>query len=160
MDIDAVTFRSIVKSLLPRATTLSRDEAEAIVHVAQLAGGVDLDEDPSEVRLQRQLVSHVCTLANVTPDSIAPASPLPIDDEERRAWIVRLAKRLTTSGVAELAYVIAHLITVSDLEIAPVESVFVESLRDGLGIGRERAAELAVTISSMITPGVALAAPA
>jgi hypothetical protein len=154
MNIDATTFRTIATRLLPPGESLSADEATAIVHAAQLAGGVDLDEDADEVGLVRQLSGHVCTFAGISPADVPVVSPLPIDDEERRAWIARLASMLPAQGARELAYVISYLVTVVDLELDPIESTFVEDLRVAFCILRERARDLAITVSSMITPGV------
>ena len=153
MEIDAATFHAITNRILP-ATSLSAAETTALVHTAQIAGGVDLDEDASERTMRRQLERYVCTIAGIDPTSVAPASPLPIDDEERVAWAARLASALRSPGVDELAYVIAYLVTVADLQLAPVESTFVEQLREALEIDRARANDLITTVSSMITPGV------
>lgn len=157
MEIDAQTFRTFVTRLLPEGKVLSPDEAASIIQIAQLAGGVDLDEDPGELRLERQLARYVASLGGLPAGRVAPVSPLPLDREERRAWIARLAAGLDTEEVGQLAYVIAYLVTIGDLEIAPVESTFLEELRAALGIGRDLASDLVVSISSMITPGVATA---
>ena len=100
-----------------------------------------------------QLARHVCANAGIDLDRVPPASPLPIDGEERAAWITRIASGLRTAGVRELAYVVVYLVTVADLEIAPAESAFLDQLRDALDIANDRASDIAVTVSSMLTPG-------
>jgi hypothetical protein len=153
MQIDAVTFRTIARRLLS-PNTLTRDEAFAIAHAAQIAAGVDLWENPEEHALLRQLVEHVCVIVGITPADIQPASPLPIDGEERHAWCVRIASALNTPGADELAYVVAYLVTVADIEMAPLENDFLDELRIVLGLDRGHAADVVVTVSSLLTPGV------
>lgn len=155
MQLDAVTFRTIAKRILSPASALTSDEAVAVIHAAQVTAGVDRLENAEEQSLLRQVARHVAAIAGVAPDAIPPASPLPLDDEEWRAWIDRLAGALHAPGASELAYVLAYLVTIADVEIAPVESSFLDELRAALGIDRDRAADLVVMVSSLVTPGLA-----
>jgi hypothetical protein len=80
-------------------------------------------------------------------------SPLPIDAEERRAQIASLATQLATTSARELAYLVAYLLIVSDLELAPVETELLEGLQRALWIEGPRASELAAEVSELVTPG-------
>ena len=71
------------------------------------------------------------------------------DDAER---LVTLAKQLTAVPSRELAYSIAHLLTISDVAIAPEEDELLVDLRTALEITEDRAEELARVIGSAITP--------
>lgn len=158
MELDAATFRSIVRHLLPRPS-LSPAEAVAIAQLAELATDVDLNEMSSELTLLRQVRRRVCELAGVAPESVPAPTPLPIDDEERRAWIARLAPQLTSPGTGALAYVLVYLCTVGDLAIEPVETSFVDQLEDALGLDHERASDLVARVTEMLTPEVDAEAP-
>ena len=71
------------------------------------------------------------------------------DDDER---IHGLAAKLSTSASKELAYAVSHLLTVVDVQIAPEEEAFLESLRTALGIDDDRADDLAAQLGAAITP--------
>jgi len=161
MELDATTFDTIATHLLPRGARLTPDEATAIAQLAELATDVDFDEMSSELALRRQIQGHVCRLAGISPDRVPPPTPLPLDDEERRAWIARLAPQITTPGAGALAYVLVYLCTVGDLALEPVETSFVDELEEALGLDHERASDLVARVTEMITPDVGeeLAAP-
>ena len=73
-------------------------------------------------------------------------------DEEDDVRLKALAGKLATPAAGELAYAVAYLLTVADVQLAPEEDAIVESLRTALGIGEDRAAEIAATVSAAITP--------
>jgi hypothetical protein len=131
----------------------SPSETRAILQIAQLAAGVDLSDDAAEHGLLGALTYRLCTLAEIPISSVPVLSPLPIDAEERNALISSLASRVVTTGGRELAFIVAYLLTVSDLELAPVESELLEGLRRALWIRRERANELLADASELVTPG-------
>jgi hypothetical protein len=151
MQIDATAFRSIV-SAVPGGSLLAAD-GRTIVQIAELAAGVDLDDDADERILLDAMSQHVCASAGIARESVPAVSPLPLDDEERIAWVCALATQLTTTGARELAYVVAYLLAASDLELAPVESVFLGELREALSIPEERASDLLGTVTEIVTPG-------
>jgi hypothetical protein len=151
MQLDSTAFRSIV-GVVPGDRLLAAD-ARTIVQIAELAAGVDLDDDADERILLEAVGQHVCASAGIARDSVPVVSPLPLDHEDRMAWICALATQLTTTGARELAYVIAYLLTASDLELAPVESTFLGELREALSIPEERASELLATVTEIVTPG-------
>lgn len=153
MELDAITFRTLAKQLLPPRSTLSADEAAAVVQIAELAVGVDLEEGAEERALLQQIKRHVCAIGGISPDDVPEVSPLPLDDEERRAWCARLARRLASRGARELAYVLAYLCIAGDLELAPVEGSLIEDLQRALDIDNARADELVEAVAELATPG-------
>jgi hypothetical protein len=153
MELDAITFRTLAKQLLPPRSTLSADEATAVVQIAELAIGVDLEEGAEELALLRQVKRHVCAIGGISPDDVPAVSPLPLDAEERRAWCAQLAHRLDSNGARELAYVLAYLCIAGDLELAPVESSLIVDLQGALDIDNARADELVEAVAVLATPG-------
>ncbi len=153
MEIDADRFHRIIHAVIPETASLSADDATAIVQICDLAASTDLDEDSDERAVFEAFAHEVCDSAGIPRDRVPVMSPLPIDDEERCAWIRRLGGKLTSEGARELAYVAANLLAVSDLEIAPVEQKMLEQLRGELGLGEDRARDLVATASEIVTPG-------
>jgi hypothetical protein len=101
----------------------------------------------------QQVTRHVCAMGEISRDSVPVVSPLPIDAEERAVWTERLVGELTTTGARELAYVIAYVLTVGDLELAPIEGTWVEELRRAMFIEDSRARELVAMVASLLTLG-------
>ena len=126
MNIDAQTFHRIAKPIVPPNATLSPYEAHAIVQLAYLAYGADLDEDRGEREVLQQLGRYVCGLGGITFESVARPSPLPLpeDDEARMGWLQEVGGRLASTTARELGYVVASLVTMGDLEASPAESIF------------------------------------
>ncbi|HVK82690.1 MAG TPA: hypothetical protein VM513_01215 [Kofleriaceae bacterium] len=153
MDLDAITFRTLAKQLLPPRTTLSPDEAIAVVQIVELAVGADLDEAVEEHALLQQVKRHLCAIGGISPDDVPVVSPLPLDGEERRAWCERLAGALLTTGARELAYVLAYLVIAGDLELAPVEGSLIDDLQHALELSDGRADEIIQAAAELATPG-------
>jgi hypothetical protein len=154
MNIDAQTFRRIAKPIIPPNATLSPYEAQAIVQLGYLAFGADLDEDRDERALLDQLGNYVCGLGGIELANVPRPSPLPLprDDEARIGWLEDLGAQLTSTTARELGYVVASLVTMGDLQSSPVESVFLDELRQVLGIEEERAGELVLHATQQVTP--------
>lgn len=150
--LDTTTFGRLL-DIVMLGTSPSPTETRAILQIAQLAAGVDLDDDDDEHGLLGSFTYRLCTLARIPISSVPALSPLPIDDEERNALISSLANRVVTTDGRELAFIVAYLLIVSDLELAPVETELLENLRCALWIERDRAAELLAEASELVTPG-------
>ena len=133
-------FRTTMRGRIP-----SRDEIRTILKIAFLTAEIDLDEDPDELQLLRTACRMLFQLAGYPPEQLPIVSPLPLpeDPEARSACIHDLAQRLPIEGARELAFGIANLFVVEDLELAPIEQAFLEELRRELHIDPARAAELA-----------------
>jgi hypothetical protein len=153
VDVNLHLTDEFIRSILS-TERLDAAQVNAIVRMAYLAAEIDFTEDTAERATLVGLGEQLSRIAQVPVQSIAPISPLPIDDEERRARIREIGLDLTTRSARELAYVVAYLLAVSDVELAPVETRFLEDLQAALDIEDDRAAELAATAASAATPGV------
>jgi hypothetical protein len=150
--VDDAKLRDLVASTL--AGELHSRELPAILEAAQLAAAIDLDDASEERSLVRVLIARLCAIAGVDASTVRPLSPVPMDREERDARLAALRERLITPGARELAFVLAYLVVVADLELAPIETDLLDAMQRTLSIPRERAAELVAMASGIVTPGV------
>lgn len=150
--LDNATFRRMLDLVMPGASP-DPEEARTVLQLAQLAAGVDLDDDAAERGLLGTLTLQLCAAARIPISSVPRLSPLPLDAEERCAHIASLASRLATTRARELAYAVAYLLIVVDLELAPVETELLAELRRALWLDDLRAAELAAAVAELVTPG-------
>src|SRR4051812_17094833 len=146
MSIDPTRFRDAIRSI--HTGTLSESDAETIVAIAQMAVDADGREDPDEIRTFFAMGKAIYELAGLK-DSPTPTFAGDEEDDDR---IKSLAGALGSPAAKELAYAVAFVMAVSDVDLAPEEGVLVEKLQDALAINEERAGELAATISAAITP--------
>lgn len=152
IELDPGTFRRLTDAVMP-GERLAPSEARTIAQLAQLAAGIDLEDDAAERGLLGELTHHLCALAGIPSSSVPVLSPLPIDAEERRARIASLASQLAAPRARELAFVAAYLLIASDLELAPVESELLDGLRRAFELDAARADELLAEASALVTPG-------
>ena len=156
MHVSPGAFREIVTATLGSRDTgyregaaLGEDEAVALVRIAHLALAADDREDSDEVEVVHELVAQLCVLANTG----AIASPeLAHGDGDRLARIRDLGRQLRATPARELAYALAYLVSIADLELAPAEQALVDTLAPALGLAGERAAELAILAARAVTP--------
>jgi hypothetical protein len=146
MTIDAAQLRTALKNVHPGS--LSPDDAETIVALAQMSVDADGQEDADEIRMFFALGKAVYELAGLT-ETPTPTFAVDEDDDER---IHGLAAKLSSASSKELAYAVSHLLTVVDVQIAPEEEAFLENLRTALGIDDDRADDLAAQLGAAITP--------
>lgn len=146
MSIDVGRFPDILRTQHPGP--LSPVDAEVIVAIAQLAVDADGQEDPDEIKMFFALGNAVFSLAGMA-EAPTPTFASGDDDAER---LVILAKQLTAVPSRELAYSVAHLLTISDVAIAPEEDDLLVDLRNALDISEDRAEELARVIGAAVTP--------
>jgi hypothetical protein len=152
MQIDASTYETIVRTIIA-APALSPADAATILQIAQLAVDVDLEEYVEERAALDTLTGYVAASGGIDRDAVSPVSPLPTDDEERAAWLDMLARKLSSTGARELAYALAYVVIVSDVELSPIEIELMDELRTKLAIAVDRAAELVEVVSELVTPG-------
>jgi hypothetical protein len=150
--LDTLTFGRLLDLVMP-GTGPSPAEVRTILQLGQLAAGIDLDDDDAERSLLGAMTRRLCASAEIPISSVPVLSPLPGDAEERNAQIVSLASRLVTTQARELAFVMAYLLIVSDLELAPLELELLEALRCALCIDGSRATDLLAEASELVTPG-------
>jgi len=146
MNIDAGRFREILQAQHPGP--LSPIDAETIVAIAQLAVDADGQEDADEIKMFFALGKAVFGLAGMAE----AATPTFADAEDDAERLLSLAKQLTAVPSRELAYTVAHLLTISDVAIAPEEDDLLVELRTALEIAEDRADELAAAIGAAVTP--------
>jgi hypothetical protein len=134
-------------------------ELQTLLLVVQLAAEIDLDEDPAELTLLRTLTDRLCATTGIALDRFPLLSPIPTDDEERAAQLAALAQRLPTTGTRDLAFALAYLMIVADLELAPIEDALLRQLQRALTIPPERASRLLDAVGRIVTPGADEARP-
>ncbi len=151
IELDDAKFQEILDITVGHER-LEPQELRAIVYLVQLAAAIDLDDDPAEQPLVQALTSRLCALGGLATNAIPPLSPIPTDVEERTARLAMLARCLVSSAGRDLAFGLAYLVIVVDLELAPVEGDLLEQLQDQLAIPRARAGEVALAIARVVTP--------
>jgi len=150
VNIDAAQYQSIVTAAFGQPGELAAGDAELIIAIAQLAVAADRVDDPEERALFRELAAHVYTHAKQATE--APDLG-PVDDEDQRQDQLRShAGQLAGKPAAALAYAIAYVLVISDLELAPEEDALLETLGKALGLTDDRVDELAAVVSEAITP--------
>jgi tellurite resistance protein len=158
-DLDDSTADRLFQAIVPPGPALAAAEVTAILQLGWLVAEIDLREDSDELAVWRSIARRLMTTSGDSPACVEPVSPLPLDDEERTARIHELAAKLSTRSARELAYAIAYLVAVADVELGPIEQSFLDQLRRALGIEEERAAYLVATAARIVTPRGDDAAP-
>ena len=129
---------------------LTPADAELVVAIAQLAVAADRVDDPDEQALFQQLAGHIYEHANVktTPPTLGP-----VEDAEARIDHLRThAAQLQGKASAALAYSVAYILAISDMDLDPEEGELLDILRDALGLDEEKADDLLPIVSELITP--------
>lgn len=146
MTIDAALLDKALRTIHPGA--LSPADAETVVALAQMSVDADGAEDADEIKLFFTVGKAVYALAGLK-DSPTPTFAADEDDAER---VVSLAAQLSSPQARELAYAVAHLLSIVDVQIQPEEDDFLTGLATALQIDEERAEELASQLGAAITP--------
>jgi hypothetical protein len=146
MSIDPGRFREAIRTI--HAGKLAEADAETIVAIAQMTVDADGREDPDEIQTFFAMGKALYELAGIN-DTPTPTFAGDEEDDER---LRGLANKLGTPAAKDLAYAVAFVMSVSDIDLAPEEGALVEKLQAALAIDEDRAGELASTISSAITP--------
>jgi tellurite resistance protein len=151
-DLDDATADRFFQAIVPPGPALSAAEVTAVLQLGWLVAELDFHEDGDEIAVWRSIARRLEMTSGGSPAPVAPVSPLPLDDEERSARIHELSAKLSTRSARELAYAVAYLVAVADVELGPVEQSFLDHLRRALGIEEERAAYLVATAARIVTP--------
>lgn len=146
MTLDTVRFREILTPFHPEA--VSAAHAEAIIELVQLTLDSDGREDVDEIQAFFALAKAVYAMANIA-DAPTPSFVTGDEDHERMRELVG---HLTTTQSKELAFASAHLLSISDVDIAPEEDQFLADLRDALAIPEERAEAITAQLNAAVTP--------
>ena len=125
-------------------------EAELVVSLCQLAVQADEVEDTDEAALFQSIARNVYDHAKVdtTPPEFHPLA----DRDQRLDLIKSTAAQLAGKQSAGLAYALSYILAVSDFDLAPEEGELLEDLADALEIDPDRADELIVATTEVITP--------
>lgn len=146
MPLDTTRFREVLTPLNPGP--LSPTDAEAIVELAQLTLDADGREDADEIKAFFAVGKAVFAMAGLDG---APTPTFASDDEDNERMRT-LATGLTTPAAKELAFACAHLLSISDIDIAPEEDAFMGALRDALAMTVERGDAIAAELNAALTP--------
>ena len=149
--VDQSRLRRVVDAVLPERA-LDITQATMILQIAQLAAGVDLHEDPAEQATLQAIAQHVFSIVGVRADDVQPIPPVP-DEDARSVWLGAIAAQLESRGARELAYALAFLVSVSDLELTPVETAALEEFQHALGLDHRRATDLIILLSDIVEAG-------
>ncbi len=153
--LDQTRLRQIMETVL-QGSSLDRAQATTILQFAQLAAGVDLDDDPAEQAILQTLAQQIASVLGTKPDDVLPIPPLP-DEDARLHWLGALASELETRGARELAFVLAFLVSVADLDLNALEMSSLEELQRVLGVDEQRATDLVVFVTETVASGEASA---
>jgi hypothetical protein len=123
---------------------LEREDAEAILELAQLVIDVDGGEGRDEIELYFAIGKLLFELAEA-PDTAIPTFATDQDDDER---LFELATQLKSTATRELAFAVTRVLAEADLEIVGAEDTFLDRLRSLLSISKERADELDTIVRS------------
>jgi tellurite resistance protein len=152
MNIDAEQYAKIVQASFADTpdAKLTPAHAELVIAIAQLAVAADRVEDPDEQALFASLAQHVYGQAKL---KTSPPTLGPVEDEEQRIEHLQShAAQLRGTPAAALAYSIAYVLTIADLDLAPEEGELLDLLVEALGLDPERADDLTATVAEAITP--------
>ena len=144
MHVNGDAFRSMVTATAGDGTTIAESDARAVLGICALVAGADDKTDVDEDSVLGEIAGH---LGPTVPDVRAN------DDLERLEQIREIGGELSTQGVRDLAYALAYVVAIADLELAPAESEFLADLAVALGVSDARADELAALCAQAITPG-------
>lgn len=151
MDIDTGRFRKIVTTVFGATDlALSKDDATAVLEIAQLAVDVDHHEDPDELELFNSVSREICALAKLATMPKIPTTPW--ENDEAKQQLRAYGAKLKGKPAGALAYVLAYLLTVADLQLDEAESELADDLRVAIGLDEARADELIAAVSQIVTP--------
>ena len=146
--VDQTKLRRITRHILGDAS-LERPEAETILQIVQVAAGTEPDPDPTKRGVLQAIGQHVCALVGTKPGELRPV-PRQTEQEARDAWLRALGGELESTAVRELAYTLAFLATIADLDLTAAETSSLEELQRALRIDHQRATDLVVFSTELV----------
>lgn len=150
VNIDAEQYRQIAAAVYEGDGGPTPGEAELVVSICQLAVAAGSLEDADEAALFESIAAQVYAHAKLV--TTPPAFSRVEDDEQRNELIKNTAAQLAGTSSAWLAYALAYILAISDLELAPEEGELLDDLVDALGIDPDRADALIVAVTEILTP--------
>lgn len=152
MKIDAAQYQQIASVVFydGKDGAPTPAQAELVVAICQLAVAADGVEDSEEASTFDSIAAHVYAHANA---ATTPPTFQPIEDPEQRSDLIAShAAQLAGTPSAQLAYALAYILAIADLDLAPEEGELIEELGEALGIDPDKADELIVSVTEIITP--------
>jgi hypothetical protein len=146
--VDQTKLRRIIDSIVANED-LNRNEVTMVLQIAQLAAGSDDVERPIEHSLLQAIAQRVGALVGIKPDELSDI-PRIDDDDARLSRLRALAAELHTRAARELAFAMAFLVSISDLDLAAVERTDLEELQHAIGVDDRRAMDLVVQLTETI----------
>src|SRR5262249_47182059 len=131
---------------------VSPDDAIAIIRIVHLVVTADHREDDDELAMLDSVTIGLCELAGIEVDAVPPSSDSLPSDDERLERVCGLGDQLSSKASRELAYAIAYLLSISDLDLAPAEAALIDGLAGALGIPDDRSEALAAGVAAAVTP--------
>ena len=146
--VDQTRLRRMVQTILA-GHRLNRNEATTVLQIAQLAAGADHTERPAEHSVLQAIAQHVNSLVGGEAEELSAIPPL--DDRDARiSWFRAVAAQLPCRAARELAFAMAFLVSVSDLELESTEHESLEELQHVLGVDDRRATDLVVHLTAIL----------
>jgi hypothetical protein len=151
MNIEYTRFKQLATEL--GNASLARADAEAIVGIARLAVDADRRVDKDELAFYDIVTNHVCALAGLAAGALQDAeAKKPRGEDDRQTRMVARAAQLTTQPVRELAYAVAYMVLISDLDIQPVEDKFLDAMVKTFAISEDREATITSAVTDAVIP--------
>jgi hypothetical protein len=146
--VDQTKLRRIIDTILA-GEELDRNEAAMVLQIAQLAAGSDDVERPAEHALLQAIAQRVYGLVGIQTGELC-AIPRIDDRGARLAWFRAIAAELHTRAARELAFAMAFLVSISDLELVAIEHTNLDDLQEAIGVDDRRAMDLVIQLAETI----------
>lgn len=146
--IDQAKLRRIADEIL-QGEQLDRGEVSQVLTIAQLAAGADHDEQPAEHALLQAIAQHILSRIGLKLGELYAIPPLETP-EARIEWFRALSAGLKSRAARELAFAMAFLVSIADLELVGSEHECLETLQQALEVDHRRATDLIVMLTEMI----------
>jgi hypothetical protein len=149
LPIDQSKLREIVDTILA-GNELGRAEASVLMQFAQLAASADQREHPAEHALMQAIAQHINARFGGEAEDLAGIVRLE-DFGARLSWFRARAGILHTSAARDLAFVLAFLVSIADLELVSAEHANLDELQHVLGVDDRRAMDLVILLTRQLT---------
>lgn len=120
-----------------------------VMQFVQVAAGADHELDAEERATVHAIAERVSALTGLEPGSLDEI-PDPGSEAMTRHALAALAANLESRAARELAYALAFLVSVADLELKPVEKAELDEVQRALGLDDPRAIDLIVTLTKIV----------
>lgn len=139
--------------LIPPTVALSAKERDAAIEIAFLSVMADREIDPDEESLLRAMGARLAAGAGADPvDALLARFAGPLPREEADAHLRKVAAGLTSAPARELAYRMAHALSIVDLASADEEFEFDLQLIDALGLDSSTVERLTDEVMTAFQP--------